>query len=605
MNAYSYLSGEFFAAWQPPPNLTVSKWSDEHRRLSSESSAEPGQWRTSRAPYQAGMMDAVCDHQTHTVSIMTSAQIGKTEALNNVVGYYIHTDPCPILVLQPTVEMATTWSKDRLTPMLRDTPVLRSIVGDMKSRDAGQTMLHKSFRGGHITMAGANSPAGLASRPIRVVLCDEVDRYPASAGTEGDPVSLAKKRTSTFWNRKIILTSTPTIKGASRIESSFLESDQRHYYVPCPHCGEKQRLKWSNIVFDKEDLPATHYACVNGCVIDEKDKPKMLLGGEWVAEGEFNGHAGFHLNELYSPWRKWSEIVDDFLVMKKSPDTLKTFINTSLGETWEEKGEEVDHTGLLERRENYDHNSLPDDILLITAAVDVQDDRLEALSQGWGVDRERWNVEKAVFWGKPDEPDVWRELDEWLLGAYQVAGRQMKIACATVDSGGHHTDSVYNFCKARQGRRVFAVKGSSQYYSPLASKPSQVGRQRVMLYSVGTDTAKDSILLSSVHVESGANAVHFPSTFDDEDFRQLTAESKKTKIVQGNKRFYWAAKRERNEVLDLHVYNLAAYAIINPDIDALISKRNKAPAVQAEEAPLRSTQVMRPKRKAKNWVTDI
>jgi len=552
------------------------------------------------------MMDAVNDTDTHTVVVMTGAQIGKTEAINCIVGYYVCYEPSPMLVVQPTVEMAETWSKDRLAPMIRDTPALKVKVSSAGSKMSANTILHKSFPGGHITMAGANSAASLASRPIRVVLFDEVDRYPVSAGTEGDPVSLGRKRTATFWNRKIILTSTPTIKGVSRIETEWEMSDKRRYHVPCPDCGEMQILRWANVVFDKADPKgSTVYSCVNGCVIEESDKQWMLANGEWIAESPFSGRAGFHLNELYSPWRRWHEVVTDFLEMKGSPETLKTWTNTSLGEVWEEKGEEVDHSGLMDRKEPYDANSLPDGILFITAAADVQQDRVEALSQGWGEAHEHWDIEHKVFWGDPAKPEVWRELDQWLLKVYMVGGQGMKAACTVIDSGGHHTDHVYNFCKARQGRRVFAGKGSSQYYAAVASKPTQAGRQRVMLYQIGTDTAKDTILLSWLKVQDhGPGYIHFPDDVDDEYFKQLTGEQRKTEYFKGAKRLKWSKKRERNEILDLHVYNYAAYSILQPDIAAIKAKRSpKAPEKVIEDT--RTTQRKRIVRQRKSWATDI
>lgn len=528
-----------------------------------------------------------------------------TEALNNVLGYYACYEPSPILVVQPTVEMAETWSKDRLAPMIRDTPALRERFSS-GARASASTILHKTFPGGHVTMAGANSAASLASRPIRVVLFDEVDRYPISAGSEGDPVSLGRKRTATFWNRKVIMTSTPTVKGVSRIESEWELSDKRRYHIPCPHCGEMQILRWANVVFDKSDPKGTTvYSCVNGCVIEESHKQWMLSNGEWIAERDCTGRAGFHLNELYSPWRRWHEVVTDFLEMKGTPETLKTWTNTSLGETWEEKGEEVDHSGLLDRKEPYDMESIPSGVLLITAAVDVQQDRLEALSQGWGDEYEHWDIEHRIFWGDPAKADVWRELDQWLLQPYSVRGQGMKAACTTIDSGGHHTDHVYNFCKARQGRRVFAIKGSSQYYAPVASKPSQAGRQRVALYQVGTDTAKDTILLSWLRVpDPGPGYIHFPDTVDDEYFRQLTAEQRKTEYFRGAKRLKWSKKRERNEILDLHVYNYAAYAILQPDIQAI--KARSAPKQQGPEPEqTRTTQRKRIVRPRRSWATDI
>ena len=286
------LARQALASFAPPPDLTISEWADQFRYLSPEASAEPGRWNTDRAPYQRGIMDAISHPETETVVLMTSAQIGKTAILENVVGYFVSQDPSPTLLLQPTLEMAATFSKDRLAPMLRDTPSLRGLVKDARARDSGNTQLHKQFPGGHITMTGANSPANLASRPIRVVLCDEVDRYPESAGTEGDPVALARKRSATFWNRKIVLTSTPTIKGLSRIEQAYLASDQRRYWVPCPDCGEHQVLSWANVRWDEDQPETAHYVCEHcGSCIDEQHKPPMLQRGEWRASAPFKGAA--------------------------------------------------------------------------------------------------------------------------------------------------------------------------------------------------------------------------------------------------------------------------------------------------------------------------
>ncbi len=288
---------------RPPPRLTVSQWADEYRRLSPESAAEPGRWRTDRAPYQRGIMDAVNDPTVREIVVMKSAQVGWTEILGNIVGFHVDRDPAPILLIQPTLEMAEAWSKDRLAPMVRDTPALKGKIKDARSRDSGNTLLHKQFPGGHVTIAGANSPAGLASRPIRVVLCDEVDRYPPSAGTEGDPISLARKRSTTFWNRKLLMGSTPTVKDASRIEAAFLASDQRYFLVPCPHCGTEDRLRWQHVRWPEGRPEEAHYVCPHcGAVIEDTDKLRMLESGRWEASTEFNGVAGFHLSELYSPW---------------------------------------------------------------------------------------------------------------------------------------------------------------------------------------------------------------------------------------------------------------------------------------------------------------
>jgi phage terminase large subunit GpA-like protein len=328
---------------KPPPTLTVSQWADAHRVLSPEASSEPGRWSTARAEYQRGIMDAMSDPDVETVVVMKSAQVGWTEIVNNVVGFHIHQDPAPILVVQPTVEMAETWSKDRLAPMLRDSPVLREKVANPRARDSGNTLLHKGFAGGHLTMAGANSPAGLASRPIRLVLFDEVDRFGASAGAEGDPITLGRKRTTTFWNRKILMGSTPTTSGVSRIERAFLSSDRRRYHVPCPHCGHEQVLRWPRVKWPEGRPAEALYHCEDcGAGWSDAQRWRAVKMGRWIAEGEFNGVAGFHINELASTWRKLAETVKDFLDAKDEPEMLKAWVNTALGETWAGGGEAPD-----------------------------------------------------------------------------------------------------------------------------------------------------------------------------------------------------------------------------------------------------------------------
>jgi len=508
---------------------------------------------------------------------MTSAQVGKTETfLNNPVGYFIAQDPSPILVIQPTLEMAQTWSKDRFAPMLRDSPALKDLVQDPRARSSNNTILHKTFAGGHITMAGANSASSLASRPIRIVFLDEVDRFPTSAGTEGDPVSLAKKRTTTFWNRKIIMTSTPTVKGASRIEQAFLESDQRKYYVPCPKCGEYQILMWSNIRWDQDEnqkhLPDTaHYVC-DHCEykMKESDKSRLLLGGEWRATEESNGIAGFWINEIYSPWVSWSEMVSNFLEAKKYPETLKVFTNTALGESWEEQGHTIEGDPLLRRRELYPYDA-PEGVLVITCAVDVQGDRLELEFRGWGVGEETWGVSYEVLAGDPSTKALWDTLDQHLERTFQhSSGQELKAVCVTVDSG-HHTQQVYDYCKRKQPSRVYPVKGASTRGVPIVSRMSTDQRTGVRFYLVGTDTAKETVF-SRLQIEDvGAGYCHFPIHYDEEYFKMLTAEHCVTRFHKGVARREWVLKKgqRRNEALDLFVYNFVALKILNPNFEVL------------------------------------
>lgn len=599
---------------RPPPSLTVSEWSDEFRRLSPESSAEPGRWLTSRAEYQRGIMDAVSDPAIQSVVVMSSAQVGKTEIINNLVGYHIHQDPAPILVLQPTLEMAHTWSKDRLSPMLRDTPALRGKVKDPRSRNSQNTLLHKVFPGGHITMAGSNSPASLASRPVRVVLCDEVDRYPASAGSEGDPVNLARKRTATFWNRKMILASTPTIQGASRIETEFGQSDQRYYFVPCPHCEKSQRLVWSQVTWAKDDddksLPETaRYACEHcGSLWSENERLRAIKVGEWRATVQFNGRAGFHLSELYSPWSSLPDVVRSFLESKANPQLLKTWVNTCLGETWEDReGDSVDQNALYRRREKYPEQ-VPENALLLTAGIDVQHDRIEMEVVGWGHGDESWNVDYRVIPGDTARDEVWRDLDDALDAEYRhQTGAVFHITAALIDSS-DQTTTVYNFVAKSRHRRLFAGKGVAGAGRPLAQlsrRQTGQGRRKVDLYNLGVDDAKATIMARFKVEEPGPGYCHFPLERELEYFEQLTAEKQVTRFHKGFGRREWVKTRARNEALDCRVYAYAALKILNPVWSAIERRLTDKPEAKPEQQLPRTTQRKRPARRRKNWATDL
>lgn len=585
----------------PPPDLTTSEWADVERRLSSEASAEPGRWRTDRAPYQRGIMDAINDPRINQIVVMSSAQVGKTEFLLNVIGYHIDYDPAPILLLQPTVDMAQAFSKDRLAPMIRDTPALKYKVDDIKSRTSGNTILHKTFAGGHITMAGANSPASLASRPVRIVLADEIDRYPLSAGTEGDPFTLAKKRTTTFWNRKIFAVSTPTVKGVSRIEALYEDSTQEQYCLPCPSCGEIQPLRWRNIVFD-----SVSHACEE-CGSEHSQDEWQKQHGKWISQAQHSSTRGFHLNELVSPWRRWEEIISDFKQAKKSPETLKTFVNTSLGETWEEEGETVDHSVLHQRREHY-ASQVPQNACVLTAAVDVQDDRLEIGVEAWAAAEENWKIDFKILRGDPAKPELWQKLDDCLSARYKhESGVELSISCTTIDSGGHYTQQVYKFVKGRESRRIFAIKGKGGVGVPVASRPSRSNLGKVNLFSIGVDTAKETIYARLKNTDPGAAYVHFPvdPIFDEEYFEQLTAEKCVTKYVKGHPKREWIKTRARNEALDVSAYNLAALYILNPNYQRLASRLLPSEEEKQEPTLPRTTQRRRAKPARRNWVTDI
>ncbi|PCJ17476.1 MAG: terminase [Candidatus Cloacimonadota bacterium] len=591
--------------FNPPPRLKVSEWADKYRKLSAESSSEPGQWNTDRAPYQRGLMDAVNEKGIEDIAIMASAQVGKTAMIENVIAYYIDQDPAPMLLIQPTLEMAQTFSKDRLSPMIRDTPKLAGKIADAKTRNSGNTLLHKTFQSGHITMAGANSAAGLASRPIRIVLFDEVDRYPDSAGTEGDPVKLGEKRTKTFYNRKKIKTSTPTVKDASRIESDFLEGDQRRYFVPCPHCNYFQHLQWEFFKWEKDKPETTYYQCEK-CekAIHEKDKYKIVRNGEWraTAKSKDPKKISFHIWEAYSPWSTWKEIVSTFLLSKQDPEQLKTWINTTLGQTWDEQqGEQVKAEDFLSRVEPYSLEQIPQRVLVLTCGVDVQPDRLEYQIVGWGSGEESWVMDHKIIYGSPENQKTWDDLDVVLGQTYQSEHGVLTIACTCVDSGGANTDAVYRFCKPREIRRIYAVKGQSQAGKHLVGRATKSNKAKVNLFPVGSDTAKDCIFGRLKLENIGMGYIHFADCLDEEFFMQLTAEKVVTKYHKGRQKREWVKTRKRNEALDCNVYALVAVKILNPNWQSLVSNK-KAIAKEKEIKRPTKKRLYDARKKRKNFV---
>ncbi len=560
--AISLLTQAYNNAWAPPPKLTVSQWADQFRMLSPEDSAEPGKWLTSRAEYQRGIMDAVTEPGIHTIVLMTSAQIGKTAILTNIIGYYIDNDPAPILVVQPTGQMAEAFSTDRLAPMFRDTKKLTNKVSDEKSRTKSNTLLHKMFVGGHITLVGANAPSGLASRPIRIVLADEIDRYPPSAGTEGDPFSLAVKRTTTFHNRKIFACSTPTIKDASRIEQLFLSGDQRFFHVPCQYCEKTQTLKWSNVKWFNDDPKTARYECEH-CkkLLTDGERWLSIKQGHWKATQPKNGTASFHLNEIYSPFVPLHKMVEDFLEKRKYPETLRTFINTSLGETWEDKGEEfVDPTHIAARRENYGAE-VPTPVKCLTAGIDIQQDRIECEVVGWADDEETYGIKYHIIPGDTTRPETWQKLDEFLQRDFIKAnGVRLTIEAACVDTGFRST-IAYDFCKHRQNRRIWPIKGDNgQTRKPLWPKMPTRNKKTPLLYIIGVTDGKDT-LFSRLQIEKpGAGFAHFPKEYDLEYFNQLLSEHAVIKMNKGVKYRTYVLKRDRrNEALDCRIYAMAAY----------------------------------------------
>lgn len=558
----------------PDPVLTVSSWADSYRMLSSKDSSEPGRYRTSRTPYLQDIMDDLSNESaTERVVFLAGAQVGKSVCGLNWIGYVIDVAPGPMLCVQPTVDIAKRFSKQRLDPMIEETAPLRAKISAPKSRDADNTQMSKGFPGGLIMLAGANSASGLRSMPIRYLFCDEIDAYPSDLDDEGSPLALAEKRTTTFTRRKIFLCSTPTIKDASLIEAEFKRGDQRYYNVPCPHCNEHQPLVWKNLKWEEGKPETARYACQHcGTLIEERYKTNMLTQGKWVATAKGDGKThSYHLNSLYSPlgWKSWADIVREFLSAKDDPAALKTWVNTVLGETWEENYSAVlDPLNLMGRAMPFDIDAVPTQVLAITMGVDVQDDRLAVSIYGWGATEDVFVLYHQEISGDPSAPQLWDELDALRMRQFKrTDGKRLQVLMCAVDSGGHYTQTVYDYCRQRRGD-VIAIKGQSQSGKPIISKPSKVDfkangriiKNGVELYPVGTDTAKTTIY-QRLRKTEGYGVWHFSKTLSAEFYNQLTAEKQIIKYVQGMPKRQWVKKDSaRNEALDTAVY---AYAALN------------------------------------------
>ena len=606
--ALADIAAHWFGIFQPPPRMTVSEWANAFRYLSAESSSNPGKYSSETTPYAVAWMDSVNDPTATGTILMVASQLGKTEVLNNVVGYFIDIEPAPILMVQPTIDLAESWSKERLAPMIRDTPALRDKVADAKSRDSGNTMLHKTFPGGNIAMAGANAPSGLASRPRRVVLLDEEDRFPASAGSEGDPASLAIRRTETFWNPVIFETSTPTVKGLSRIEARFEESDQRRLWCACPRCGREQVLKWAQVRHEADDGSDAWLEC-DGCEarLSDDERRQMVRGGKWIAEFPERTLRGFHINGIASLFRhkrgyksRLHQMVAEHLSAKrKGKEVLRTWVNTFLAETWEEEGESLAWEPLLQRRENW--GDCPAGGFGITVGADIQGDRIEMEFVAWGADEESWSLDYVVIMGDFNRPEVQAEVDSQLERKWtHPCGNVLPVMCAFMDSG-HKAKSVYQFTKKRERRKIYACKGRGGAGVPIISRPTRQGTVRAALFSVGTDTSKDIIYSRIQTADLGPGYMHFPSDRDETWFRQLTAETKVTRYKDGVpfSKFENPSKA-RNEALDCRVYALGALQLLNINWKKLAQSFATVDAKEEETAKPEKTK--RPPRKGGGWV---
>ncbi len=571
-----------FEMLRPPIMQSVSEWADQNRILVSESSSEPGRWRTDRAPYQREIMDAFTQPGIWKIVIMASAQVGKTELELNMMGRGIDVDPGPMLFIQPTTDFAEDFSKRRVAPMIRACGALQRKVYEAKSRDAGNTINMKTFPGGSVAFTGANSPTELAGRPVRYVFMDEIDRFPASAGTEGDPLELAERRTETFrHNRKVVETSTPTVKGASKIERAYMNGTQEEWHTQCPHCQKYVYIRFDDIRFDQEE-----YKDENGernflvrnvrwqcpiCKRETGEYETKRCPAKWVMKNPKaveEGVRSFRLNAFMSPWSDWTDICRKFLRAnaKKDPELLKVFVNTILGETWEVRDRSGVPEKLYARRETYDAE-VPKGVLVMTMGVDTQDNRLEYEVVGWDRDEQSWGISRGIIPGRADSKGVWQEIDALLEREWQLEnGMALRIGAAFIDSGGHFTQDVYKQCalRYRAGRKIFAIKGEAgegKEHVRMMKKDS--GKYNSPKFIIGVDSGKEAIMSASGIDEIGPRYMHFPNDYrcgyDMEFFKGLISERMVIHRRGGQAVTAWEKVYERNEPLDCRNYARAAY----------------------------------------------
>jgi len=606
LDADLFFETEIMPAWAPPPKLTLSQWADEYAVLSGESSHVTGRWRT--IPYQRGIMDAITDRHIEAVTCMKSARVGWTKIINHAVGFFMHYDPCPMMIVQPTIGDAEGYSKDEIAPMIRDTEVLAALVKDSGRRDSGNTILHKQFPGGQLRMIGADSPRGFRRVSMRFVGFDEVDGYAATAGEEGDQIKLGIKRTDFFWNRKILAGSTPTLDATSRIKRRFEKGDMRYYFVPCPHCQFPQVLRWKNLNWEKDRPETAHFICENPecCdpetgevrrieykwqrwMVEEADR-RNLAGDKrygWVATNPNAEprHASFHIWAAYSysPNATWEQLAREWLDSHKNVEERKTFINTVLGEPYKGEGDAPDWKRLYDRRESYRTNIVPAGGLVLFAGVDVQKGYIVAEIVAYGPRMESWSVDYRVFPGDTSQLDTpnspYKRLDD-LLGEWfpHEHGGQLQISMLAIDTG-YNTSIVYQWVERQAQNRVFGVDGRDTY-SMVVGQPKKVqvdtrGKRKgrsVKLWPVGTSLVKTEIYgwlkQEKPTAESGDilpfGYCHFPE-YGEEYFRGITAEEIVPRLVKGFRRYQWEKVYERNEPLDCRVYARAVAHLAGVD----------------------------------------
>lgn len=594
-----------FDVFQPSPRLTVSQWAERYRILPGDGSSEPGPWRNSRTPYLTEIMDALsASSRAREVVFCKGTQLGATEGGLNWLLYLIDHVGGPILAFQPTEQAAAEWSEQRVGPSIERCERLRGKVPSRKSRDSGNTILHKKFAGGHLFLAGTNTPNALAGKPIGNLYCDEIDRWPKNVAGEGNPVALAVRRASNWPRAKIFYTSTPVHLETSQIWKLYVASDQRVYEVPCPHCGHFQEIRFENLVWEKGNPESVKMVCAGcGNDIEEFHKTEMLAAGRWRAKNPGHKRVGFHLSALYSPipWSPWADIVAQYEAAEGDPVAMQTVVNTLFGLPYKEDNETIAEDYLKRRREEY-VAPIPEGVLAMTMAVDTQDDRLECEIVGWGEGEESWGIQYRIIMGDPsvlksedpDNPSVWQKLDDYRRSVFTHAdGGPIRVHCTFVDSGGSYTDTVYRYTKLCNRRRemVYSVKGSSQPSRPLLNKPTRGGACQAILYVLGVDKGKEVVFNRLRIDKAGPGYCHFPSDentgYDGRYYAGLISEQRREVVKDGRRTVKWVLpKKAHNEPFDLRVYSTAAIRLLNPNWARLKERRVAAvkPVVTATTA---------------------
>jgi len=574
-------------ALQPPPDLSLSQWAEEYFHLSPESSSLPGRFRFDRAAFQREVFDTLSDPNIKKVVVCSASQLLKTQSMLCFIGYAIHLDPGPMLVVQPTSKMAQSFSKDRVDTMLRDVPILKGRVKDKRQRDSENTIFHKRFPAGHLTIATAGSPSDLASRPIRYLLLDEVDRYGPCAD-EGDPVSIARARTSTFWNSKEVMVSSPTFEDTSRIWNEYKDSDRRIYTVPCNECGVMQQLVWAGVKWNDNDPRTAHYECQHcHAKWDDNQKNLNVRHGKWVVTNPDSPVAGFHISAIYSSFKSLSDLVFQFLRSKEDPEQLKAFTNTMLAEVWRTNAHTVKDITWLNRLETYDANTVPNQVGLITAGVDTQQDRLEVEIVGWGVGDESWSLDYIVIHGNTNNPAPWEQLAQLLEKPYtRKDGLKMRINAMCIDAGGTAPAEVFSFARRYANRNIFAIKGMAGEGRMIFPKRYSRWKGGQRYWQIGVDVAKERIYNHLAIQEHGPGYCHFPTDRDDLYFQGLVSEQYEIKYRRGRPYRVWTLKSGvRNEPLDCRCYAVAARFSFNLDMKKRLESLDKKAQQIALETP--------------------